>query len=412
MVHTVRNRSRVATASIAGYRYQLLHTVRAWLELRDDELIVAEGNEDIDRICISSETHIEEQVKQRTSALSQGDTAIAETILRYLEAFAYHQQNGHRFRGVLRTNAKINAKSKTAIGAWILGQKVDVPKFRNELQELVSKRGANLVGALHLVLSNVAITRRFLKSVEWASDSPDVDATLTNLLVDRAPGIDVGLTRAALLDRLFKRASSPDVAMRTLRRIDADIALTDCALDTLQEAALEHHRISQATISSKIGPPSVAVALLFESVTDAKAAVAKEHRKERLGDRTRRESLHALAESLEFIGYPSVRHNPGPKGEHVCVKDVIRQSGHRHTPKRIMLRDEAPRWMSDRVSKQWVNASCCVDTKMDLLLELSDLIGAAILTRDTTVLKKVGTKLRWIHVIDERKYYTAANPFA
>jgi hypothetical protein len=382
--------------------------------LRDDELLVAEGNEDIDRICLSSNTHTEEQVKQRTSALPQGNPAIAETVLRYLEAFAYHQRNGHRFRGVLRTDAKINAKSKTAIGAWILGQSVEVPKFRNELQELVRKRGANLVGlvgALHLVKSNVAMTRRFLESVEWASDSPDVDVMLTKLLGDRAPGIDVALTRAALLDRLFKRASSPDVATRTLRRIDADIALTDCALDTLQEAALEHQRISQATISSKIGPPSIAVALLFESVADAKAAVTKEHRKERLGDRTRVESLLALAQSLEFIGYASVRYHPGPKGEHVCVKDVIRQSGHRHTPKRIMLREEAPRWMSDRVSKQWVNASCCVDTKIDLLLELSDLIGAAILARDTTVLNKVGTKLRWIHVIDERKYYTAANPF-
>jgi len=376
-------------------------------------LIVAEGNEDIDRICLTSNTQTEEQVKQRASSLAQGDAAIAETVLRYLEAFAYHQQNGDRFRGVLRTNAKIRTKSKTAIGAWIRGQKVDVPQFRNELQELVKKRGANLVRlveALRLVESNVAMTRRFLDSVEWASDSPDVDAMLTALLAERAPGIDVGLTRAALLERLFTRASSPDVSLRTLRRVDADIALTNCALDRLQETAVEHQRIAQATISSRIGPPSIAVALLFESVTDAKAAVAKEHRKERLGDRSRVESLHALAESLEFIGYASVRYHSGPKGEHVCVKDVIRQSGHRHTPKRIMLRDGAPLWMSDRVSKRWVNANCCVDPKMDLLLELSDLIGTAVLTRDRTLLKKVGTKLRWVHVIDEGKYYTAANP--
>jgi hypothetical protein len=125
---------------------------------------------------------------------------------------------------------------------------------------------------------------------------------------------------------------------------------------------------------------------------------------------SRVESLHALAESIEFIGYASVRRHSGPKGERVCVKDVLRQSAYRHHPKRILLPDDASNWLRERVSSEWTDASCDVDPKMSLLLDLSDLVGAAIVAKDGALLRKLGTKLRWIHVIDEMRYCTAEDP--
>jgi hypothetical protein len=75
-MYKIRNQNRVAAASLAGYRFQLLHTVRAWLELPDDELLVAEGNEDIDRICLPSRTHVEEQVMSPTRARTSIRTSV------------------------------------------------------------------------------------------------------------------------------------------------------------------------------------------------------------------------------------------------------------------------------------------------------------------------------------------------
>jgi hypothetical protein len=39
----VINAKRVASASIRGYLYQILHAVLAWLDLKDDELLVCSG---------------------------------------------------------------------------------------------------------------------------------------------------------------------------------------------------------------------------------------------------------------------------------------------------------------------------------------------------------------------------------
>ncbi len=83
MTYAIRNQKRVAVASIRGYRYQLLHTIRAWLRIDDDRVIVAEGNEDLDHIFQQGgiTVAIEEQVKYRSASITQGDEAVSETIL-------------------------------------------------------------------------------------------------------------------------------------------------------------------------------------------------------------------------------------------------------------------------------------------------------------------------------------------
>lgn len=42
--------SRQATASLAGYVYQVWHSLLAWLLLQEDEALELEGNEDLDRL--------------------------------------------------------------------------------------------------------------------------------------------------------------------------------------------------------------------------------------------------------------------------------------------------------------------------------------------------------------------------
>ncbi|MDB5557063.1 MAG: hypothetical protein JWL86_7047, partial [Rhizobium sp.] len=135
MDHEIREPGRVAVPSIRGYWYQILHTVRAWLQAGDDRLIVAEGNEDIDHVLLTTPpTVLEEQVKFRSKTVSQGDEAIEMTALRYLDAFVHHRAWGGGFRGILRTNAAIAAADDTQVGKWILGKRVNVRAFLREIR--------------------------------------------------------------------------------------------------------------------------------------------------------------------------------------------------------------------------------------------------------------------------------------
>src|SRR5579872_1425638 len=110
MSYEIRDEDRVAVASIRGYHYQILHTIRSWLQADDARIVIAEGNEDIDQVIGSTpEERIEESIKYRSAAIAQGDDAIRMTILRSLVAFHHHRSRGIAFTGVLRTNADINA---------------------------------------------------------------------------------------------------------------------------------------------------------------------------------------------------------------------------------------------------------------------------------------------------------------
>ena len=54
-----------ANDSLRGYRYQILHSVHAWLSLADDEILYLEGAEDFD--IVSPETTTVVQVKDTTT---------------------------------------------------------------------------------------------------------------------------------------------------------------------------------------------------------------------------------------------------------------------------------------------------------------------------------------------------------
>src|SRR5689334_18447069 len=113
--HSVRDEQRVAVDIINGYRFQILHTIRAWLTIDDSRFIVAEGNEDIDHIFLDGRV-IEEQIKLLSEAVGQRDTTVVQTVLNFLKAFVHHEKMGRPFVGILRTTAAVATRPTTAIG--------------------------------------------------------------------------------------------------------------------------------------------------------------------------------------------------------------------------------------------------------------------------------------------------------
>src|SRR5688572_27994969 len=79
----VNDRAREAVDSIRGYSYQILRSIRVWLDLGDDEILVLEGAEDLDRVGDGIATV--EQVKDtgRSGNLTLRSEAVLEAIGHY-----------------------------------------------------------------------------------------------------------------------------------------------------------------------------------------------------------------------------------------------------------------------------------------------------------------------------------------
>ena len=72
---------RQASDSLRGYRYQILHSVHAWLSLADDEILYLEGAEDFD--IISPETITVVQVKNTRHNITLRSQEVNDAINRY-----------------------------------------------------------------------------------------------------------------------------------------------------------------------------------------------------------------------------------------------------------------------------------------------------------------------------------------
>lgn len=418
MQNEIRNLKRVAVPSIRGYWYQTEHTVRAWLEATDDHLLFAEGNEDIDQLLKdgSSWKACEEQIKFRSTPIRQGDEAISETVCHYLEAFVYHHKKNQSFRGVLRTNAEILGSPKTEIGNWILGKATNQRRLIGELKALVSTNKAARE-ALKFIVTN-KLVKIFVSSVEWAPRSgslKEIEQVVSSLIKKRAPSVPREAAINALRIFMLQRLTSDDVNQRTLRPIDADLVLNNCALDALPQT--EHALSAESSVAlwSRLGPPSIAVAIFVGDKKSFESAVNRGNRHGRISGeiRTTTELLSKLAKRLSFVAYVSIRRQKGPKGMQVCMKDVVRQSAIRHTPSDVVILHSAPAGVDAWVAKRWPTPTRIArDVAGTRQLELAAAIGEEIAKEENCALlqKKLGTKLRWIHIIDDGNYFTAAHP--
>ena len=68
-----------ANDSLRGYRYQILHSVHAWLSLADDEILYLEGAEDFDIVSPETTTVVQVKDAQRNITL---DSDLKKSMMR------------------------------------------------------------------------------------------------------------------------------------------------------------------------------------------------------------------------------------------------------------------------------------------------------------------------------------------
>ena len=92
---------RQATDSLRGYRYQILHSVNAWLDLDEGETLYLEGVEDFD--IVSDDTATVVQVKDTQHNITLKSQEVIKAINHYWEARTNHPYLTVKFRFITRS---------------------------------------------------------------------------------------------------------------------------------------------------------------------------------------------------------------------------------------------------------------------------------------------------------------------
>ena len=106
------NPNRQAHNQLRGYLYQIWHSVNAWLDLANDEVLYLEGAEDFDRI--SGETATAVQVKDTQRKITLRSQEVNDAINNYWELRANNPDSRVKFR--LLTRSKIATEQGNPFG--------------------------------------------------------------------------------------------------------------------------------------------------------------------------------------------------------------------------------------------------------------------------------------------------------
>lgn len=114
---------RVADATLRGFLTQIFYSAMRWLELGDRELLLCEGDEDVDRYFFNADGSLreirQEQIKDLSGSLSARSNPVYESLFNFLVSFVEHHRQGRRCVFVFVTNAeragqRVKANKSTA----------------------------------------------------------------------------------------------------------------------------------------------------------------------------------------------------------------------------------------------------------------------------------------------------------
>ena len=171
------NSKRQAHAQLRGYLYQIWHSVNAWLDLADNEVLYLEGAEDFD--ILSDDTDIAVQVKstQRNITLSSQD--VIDAINHYWELQADNPERRVKFRFL--TTSKIGKETRSSFEKGHSGLEVwshcsgdetaivKISKFLQSERKISSKVTDFLKKA-----SPQEIYEQLIEPITWETDSKPI----------------------------------------------------------------------------------------------------------------------------------------------------------------------------------------------------------------------------------------------
>jgi tetratricopeptide (TPR) repeat protein len=204
---------RQAADSLRGYVYQVWHSVHAWLELSDEEILFLEGAEDFDIVDTEKGTAV--QVKDTTVNITLHTPAVINAIAHF-----WHLRNAHPDRVIsfkFLTRSQIGIEKEQPFGIGIAGLNLWHLSSR-ELEAVEKLRGfllkeGRLPRDLHVFLSNSdskTILKQVILPITWETGSSDasyVEQAIVRKLIIHGDRYRVPASRSAsVVNRLLKEA--------------------------------------------------------------------------------------------------------------------------------------------------------------------------------------------------------------
>ena len=131
---------RQANDSLRGYVYQIWHSVNAWLDLADDEILYLEGAEDFDKV--SGDTATVAQVKDTQHNITLRSQEVNDAINHYWELKANHPDLNVKFRFLTRSRIGVEqgnpfGKGQMGLQVWsrCSGDEASIKEISKFLQE-------------------------------------------------------------------------------------------------------------------------------------------------------------------------------------------------------------------------------------------------------------------------------------
>jgi hypothetical protein len=244
MDYPLRQSTRAADDSIRGYLYQLIWALRAWVSLGPNEILVCEGNEDIDRLLLDELGNFvgarEEQIK--AEAVAPSGLAALTTIRAFMLGFRDHRDAGRACRFAFTSTANLPETDRgrgvrETLRRWRDLNEVKEEEKQDEIREIAKdlvvqleakaaeldgKAGGTLGSAttadLIQYFSDNDLWGPFLESVTWTFDAlslADVrDAAVAELVAHGALPLPADLVLSSLLHRLISAASAGTTSCR------------------------------------------------------------------------------------------------------------------------------------------------------------------------------------------------------
>lgn len=283
LASTQHRPDRAAHESIRGYVHQATLTALEWLRARQNDVLVCEGNEDIDRLIFDSDGNFREiserQIKAIGGSVTARTPAVHESIFNFLRSFHVHALNNRRSRFAFSTTAaktkqRIAKVPKTALDTtdvlerWIARQSdssndagliaaikalaeryLSKPKSQAEAESeeeseesaKSAKEGkaeeihaAAVQDAIAYLDSEPARWTQFLDSVQWSFKEPTLTELQQELVATlasdtRSQDLPHELLSQRLVAKVLSVSSKDKVEERTLTRATLDVLLHESA---------------------------------------------------------------------------------------------------------------------------------------------------------------------------------------
>ena len=204
---------RQANDALRGYVYQIWHSVNAWLDLAEDEILYLEGAEDFDQV--SDDTATAVQVKDTQNNITLRSQEVNDAIKHYWELQANHPDLSVKFRFLTRSKIVVEqgnpfGDSQMGLHVWsrCSGDEEAIKKISEFLQkeEKISKEVDDFLKKAE----TQEIYERLIESITWETDSKEasfVEKSISDKLI--LHGHQYGIPPSAaskVVDHLLKEA--------------------------------------------------------------------------------------------------------------------------------------------------------------------------------------------------------------